>query len=666
MKMIAVLIIALSSPSLFAFSTGPDESERTSEIPDRREFPVDPDIDPCTDYFQYACGPALSKFKMREDRSRHIFSFSDSRERILDAKESYLAKLKDKDKFNEKSKQLKDYYLSCTNLDARAKEEKKVLNEAVEKMKEIKSKKEFAQYLTSQSLKGQDSHVGFTNIENLDNSKIYDFIMMPSLMASMPEPSYYKNEELMKEFKEIATEFFKLAGYKDAEKRAQWVVDFEKEYINKYPTPAERRPLWSKRAYSKKSDLLKYKNLQLGKILEKVPGKIKIRNPMDDVFKYQNKAFDKYSLDQLKTVYLFQSTEGALDAGFPDYFEKGFKFSHKYLGGSAKRPELKERCTMDVMNRFNKELDYEVYDSFFPDFPEKKFVALLEKVRASILEGLAKNKWLSNKSKASAMKKIKLARFQVVKPKTEKEWDFNPIADYSPEKYLANQEILDEKLTERNFERLPKPVDKDIWHYGPMTVNAYYDPTANKFVMLAGILQYPFYDPNLPDWVNLGAVGAVVGHELGHGVDDQGSKYDAYGNVKQWMTDKDVETFQSRGKQLVEQFNNAGHDGKLTLGENIGDLVGVTFALNAAKKTMPVDPVAREKATKEFFRQWARAWCGTMLPKREEMQLKTDPHALVWARVNEQMKHQGDFAKVYNCKKGDKLYLPPEKRVSIW
>ncbi|MEM7645474.1 MAG: M13 family metallopeptidase [Pseudomonadota bacterium] len=201
---------------------------------------------------------------------------------------------------------------------------------------------------------------------------------------------------------------------------------------------------------------------------------------------------------------------------------------------------------------------------------------------------------------------------------------------------------------------------------GPLTVNAYYSPTSNKFVMPAGILQYPFYDANLPDWVNLGAVGAVVGHELGHGVDDQGSKYDERGKVRQWMTSNDIKTFKKRGEKLIAQFDAAGHNGKLTLGENIGDLVGVTFALSAAQKVMPVDPVARERATKDFFLQYARAWCGVIRPKRVEMQLKTDPHSLVWARVNEQMKHQPEFHKVYKCKAGDKLYLPKEEQVTIW
>jgi putative endopeptidase len=662
MNSITRAMILASCALLFSCAT----STKTSKIPDRREFLVDQEVNACNDFFKHACGDAIDSFQLREDRSRHIFSFNDSSDRILEAKKTYLKNLLKQTSFNEKGQQLHDYYASCMNQDARKVEESEVLKKTVAQLNTLKTKADFVKFLTKESLAGQDSHLNYGNIENLDNSKVYDFILMPSLMASMPEKSYYQNKELISEFKSVVTDFFKIAGLDKPEERAQWVVDFETDYINHYPTPAERRPLWSARTYSKKSDLKKLNNLYLDDLLARIPNKIKIRNPMADAFKYQNKAFEKYSLDQLKSAYLYQSMAPSLDEAYPDFFKKGFAFRNKFLGGSPERSSLDERCTENTMAMFTKEIDSQLFDQFFPNFPEQKFVNLLEKVRGSIIEGLTQNKWLSAKSKANAIKKVKKAQFQVVKPKTEKEWDFNPVAKYDPQKYLGNTDILAANLTNREFERLPQPVDKSVWHMGPLTVNAYYDPTANKFVMPAGILQYPFYDPQLPDWVNLGAVGAVVGHELGHGVDDQGSKYDENGKVHQWMTSNDIQTFKKRGEKLVAQFNSAGHNGELTLGENIGDLVGVTFALSAAKKVMPLDPMAREKATKNFFLQYARAWCGVMRPKREEMQLKTDPHALVWARVNEQMKHQPDFAKVYNCKAGDKLFLPEEERITIW
>lgn len=662
MKKLSITLAVFASGLLFSCAS----MNKSSEIPDRREFPVNNDINPCNDFFQHACGPAIDSFQLREDRNRHIFSFSDSYERVLKAKKNYLKGLLSQKSFNPKSQQLHDYYASCMNQDARKAEEKEVLKKAVAKVNSFKTKKEFVNYLSGQALKGQTSHLDYTNTANLDNSDIYDFMILPSRMTSMPTKNYYENKELMAEFKSIATDFFTLAGMDKPAERAQWVVDFESEYIKNYPTPAERRPLWSKRAYSTKSQLKKYKNLRMTKFLASVPKKTKIRNPMNNVFVFQNKTFEKYSLDQLKSAYLHLAVAGELDEAYPEFFKRRFDFRHKYLGGSPKRASLDERCAQDVMARFDKEIDHELFDTVFPNFPVQKFVGLLEQVRGSIIEGLKSNKWLSKKSKKNAIKKIKKAKLQVVKPMNEVEWNFNPVATYNPKTYINNQEVLAANLTKREFVRLGKPVNKTRWWMGPLTINAWYNPEANKFVMPAGILQYPFYDPNLPDWVNLGAVGAVVGHELGHGVDDQGSKYDERGRVRQWMTTTDVKKFQKRGEKLVKQFNEAGHDGKLTLGENIGDLVGVTFAMSAAKKVMPVDPVARERATKDFYLQYARAWCGVMRPKEIEKRLKTDPHSLVWARVNEQMKHQPDFHKVYKCKAGDKLFLPKEDQVVIW
>ncbi len=665
-KVYLFVLVSIGSLLFSCVTGGNKESKKTSEIPDRREFPVDPKINACQDFFQHACAVAISRFQLRKDRSRHIFSFSDSNERLLNAKKAYLKSMKTKKSFNEKSQQVHDNYVACMDQEARKTEEQELVQKKTKKIMGFKTKKEFIDYLMNQSLLGQNSHVSFFNIENLDNSDIYDFMIMPAKMASLPEKSYYANQELMKEFMDLSTGFFKLAGLDQPEQRAKWVAQFETDLMNHYPTPAEIRPLWSKRAYSTKAYLLKYRNLQLKKIFYKVPSGIKIRNPMDKVFTFLDKSIQKYSLEHLKTVYLFQSVSGHLDEAYPEYFNGWFKFFNKYMGGPVKRSPLDERCTKSTMARFSKEIDFDLFDQFFPDFQKQRFVDLLEQVRGSIIEGLEKNKWLGKKSKASAIKKIKMAKFQVVKPKTEKQWDFNPVAKYDTKKYINNLKILQSKMQEREFKRLSEPVEKSRWHKGPLTVNAWYDPSANKFVMPAGILQYPFYDPKLPDWVNLGAVGAVVGHELGHGIDDQGSKYDETGKVRQWMTKKDLETFKKRGEKLVAQFNGAGHNGQLTLGENIGDLVGVTFSLNAAKKQMPVDPVARQRALKDFFLQYARAWCGVMRPKYAEKLLKVDPHSLIHARVNEQMKHQSDFSRVYRCKKGDKLFLPEDQRISIW
>ena len=647
------------------------EKKPNSKIPDRREFPVNKDISPCDDFFQYSCSKAISSFKLRKDRSRHIFSFSDSQERILKAKRKYLENLlkTDSKKLTQRTLQVQDYYASCVDTSSRKKEEKDVVAQTLKQVEGLKTKKQFVDYLVNRALLGQKSFFYYSNISNLDNTDIYDFFLIPRLMSTMPDRSYYKNKKLVKNFKSLAVDFFQTLGLEKPLERAQWLVEMEKYAVDNYPIPAQIRPMYSKRKYSSKKRLLAFTRLRLKPLIKKVPHQTKIRNPMEEVFIFLNdKYIPKYSLEQLKTIYLFQVLSPLMDEGYPKYFRKKFAFYHKFLGGPPKRSQLSERCAMATNERgaFSKEIDWVLFDKFFPNFPEKRFVTLVEKVRSSILKGLKKNKWLSSKSRAHAIEKIQKARLQVVRPKSEREWDFNLIAQYSKKKYIANQRLLRLKRIEKNWLQLVHPVNKDAWSYSPLTVNAYYDPEFNKFVMMGGILQYPFYDPKAPDWVNLGSVGTVVGHELGHGVDNNGAKFDATGRVRQWMTSKDIKTFKNRGKVLVAQFEKAGHDGQLTLGENIGDLTGLTFALNAAIGTFPKDLEKRQQALRDFFLQYARLWCGVMRPKEAERLLKIDEHSLIWARVNEQVKHQGDFARAYQCKPGDPLFLPKEQRLKIW
>ena len=193
-------------------------------------------------------------------------------------------------------------------------------------------------------------------------------------------------------------------------------------------------------------------------------------------------------------------------------------------------------------------------------------------------------------------------------------------------------------------------------------MNAYYSVEYNKFVLPVGILQPPFFDPKLSDEENLGGLGTVIGHEMGHSIDDQGAKFNSKGMLKSWRSADDTKEFEKRTAILVDQFGNAGHNGKLTLGENIGDNVGLTASFQAASTNPQFDSATRKK----FFLQYAHLWCSLYRPSFEEQQLKTNPHALGWARTNEQIKQQTSFKEAFQCKEGDKMVLPPEKIVHIW
>jgi len=659
-------VLAATLLAQIAAAAAPETKGPSSAIPDRREFPVNANVSPCENFYEYACSNVISSFKLRDDRSSHTFAFSDSRERILDKKKAYLNDLNEQLRtgkaLSERSKTLATVYGACMSEDGRKKEELDLVKTTLDKLDKIKTRPQFLQFLAEQREAAYHTFVDVGTTANQDNSDLYDFAFMGNLMT-LPERSYYLKPEVTGDYQKVVEKFFTTIGDKKAAEKAKTVLAMETEFAKVYPLPAEMREIYSRKSSISKADVLKkYPSFQLAKELERVPDSTNIRHFVPETYAFLEKTLAKADLNKLKTLYAYQALAPLMDDAYPEFFNTRFEFRQKHLGDSKVRPERQERCTQLVMRSFNKELDAEVLPLMFPNFPEEKFIALAESVRGAIIEGMQQNQWLTAEGKAGAIAKMKNAKLQLVKPRNDDEWYFNPTAAYAATTPLANQIALERALNGRMYKELVEKRNRDRWGMGPLTVNAYYSPSDNKFVMPIGILQYPFYDPSLPVEVNLGAVGAVIGHELGHGIDDQGAKYDDTGKLRQWMSDKDVENFKSRGRAFVEQFNGIGHNGELTLGENIGDLTGVTFAYRAA---FPDGKGDKDKK-KDFFLQYARVWCGVELPKMAEAKLKTDPHSLGWARVNQQMKNQSAFAEVFACKKTDAMVLPEDKQVKIW
>ncbi len=654
---------ALAGPALAQSSPSAAPS---SEIPDRREFPVNPNISACENFYEHACSPVISSFKLRDDRKSHTFSFSDSRERILERKKKYLkdldAQLKSNAKLSPRSATLAKVYGACMDPEARKAEELAQVKAKVEAVAALKTREAFLGYLQQQRDRAEFSFVGIGDAPNQDQPDLNDFYFATDMM-SLPERSYYLKKDVSADFSKTLEEFFTIIGDKKPKATAAAVLALETAYAKKAPLPAEMREIYSRKSSIKKAEILKkYPTFRLEGPLERVPEKTNIRHFIPETFAFVQKQLATADLDQLKALYLYQALSPIMDDAYPEFFQHDFEFRQKHLGESKVRPAREERCTQMVMNAFDKEIDAEVLPLMFPNFPEEKFIALAESVRGSIIAGVKSNTWLSEAGKKGAIEKMTKAKLQLVKPRTDEEWYFNPEVEYDIKKPLDNMVRLEAALTERMYKELTEVRNRDRWGMGPLTVNAYYSPPDNKFVMPIGILQYPFYDPSLPVEVNLGAVGAVIGHELGHGIDDQGAKYDAEGKLRQWMSDADVKNFKARGRKFVEQFNKIGHNGELTLGENIGDLTGVTFAYNAA---FP-EGKGKVEDKQKFFLQYARAWCGVELPKFTERLLKVDTHSRGWARVNEQVKNQTAFAEAFSCKKGDAMVLPNDQIVKIW
>jgi putative endopeptidase len=641
-------------------------AEPSSEIPARREFPVSPEIKPCEDFHAYVCSKAEASFKLRDDRSHHVFSFSDSSERILEFKKKFMTNIDKDTDLEPRSKQIRDFYLACMNEKAGAATEKKEVAKRVSELKAVKTPADLIQLNNKSRPEALGNLYSFFPSANLDDPKKQDVIAMANFML-LPDHKYYENPELMKDYEKLLTLFFKnaYAGLSDAEalKKAQASISLQKDFAKVYPIANIRRQRWAEKRVSTQAEFLKkYPQLQAETYFKFIPNETVVNTPIPEALDFLNTNLTKYPLEVWKDVYLAKNVEDIMDDGFPAYFKASFEFEKKYFGGPEVRSVRQERCTEQVAGYFLKELDSDVVQKIFPNFDDAKFDALAQTIRGSIVKGLENNTWLSKEGKAGAIMKIKNARLQLVRPRTDREWDFNIQRTYSARDKIANLHKYRGARWEKSLKEVKEPTNQDAWGMGPLTVNAYYSENENKFVMPIGILQYPFYDQSNLDIENLGAVGSVIGHELGHSVDDQGSKYDYEGKLKTWMPMKDIANFDERSRRMTDQFNKAGFDGKLTLGENTADLVGLTFAHQAA---FPNSKGSKEDEQK-FFVAYARTWCSVTRPDYAKLLLKTDPHAAGTARINEQVKQQAAFAEAFECKKGDKMTLPEKERVKIW
>lgn len=659
-----ICFISISCVSTDSSNTNSTEScTPSSVIPERREFPVNPAFQACDNFYQYACSKAISCFQLREDRSRHLFSFSDSAERLLVKKQQYLADLKQRKDLKSWPLSMSNNFQACMDESGRRVEEQQLVQTRLAELQGIKSREQFWTFISHKREKSQFSFIDVYSLVNLDHADQLDLTFDPGSALSLPERSYYTNPQLLNEWTQLVTLFFSTLHLDQAQQRAEAMLAFEKTLAQKYPLPEQKRQLFSQASPITRAQFLnRYPHFALTSLFDRIPKSTQIRHIFAESLEFVDHSLKTVSLDTLKDIYLYQSLSSYMDDAYPEFFAKKFAFEKTFLGGSEKRRERAERCAMGVAQNFNMELDATLIEELFPDFEVQKFERLVEKVRLAMVAQLEDIQWLSRKGKSGALHKLKTVKMKLVKPKTPREWDLQTWAAYNPKTPIANDFLHQQLHLDKMFLELSQKRNVEKWHMGPLTVNAYYDRSTNTFNMPLGILQYPFYDATLPEHWNMGAVGMVVGHEVGHAFDDVGSKFDSSGALKPWMSKEDLATFKALSSRLVAQYDAVGHNGDLTLGENIADVTGLAFAYAAA---FPKGEGSREHK-QEFFLQYARAWCGVARPAEYERRLKLDPHAQSEVRTNEPLKHQAGFYEAFGCQTQDKMFLPQKDRVKIW
>jgi len=356
---------------------------------------------------------------------------------------------------------------------------------------------------------------------------------------------------------------------------------------------------------------------------------------------------------------------------------ESFNFNQGYLAGVKKMRPRWKRVLATTDNLMGEAIGQLYVDEHFPPHAKQKAVEMVENIKLAFAERIKQLDWMSDSTKEMALKKLGTFTVKIGYPE---QWiDYSSLeVDKDPEtssyyKNFVNAQVFESK---RQIAKLGKPVDRSEWHMRPQTVNAYYNPPLNEIVFPAAILQPPFYDFRADDAVNYGGIGAVIGHEISHGFDDQGSKYDAEGNLKNWFTESDLSRFQEKGKGLASQFDKYEPlpdifvQGQFTLGENIGDLGGVTAAFEGLQrfyrengKPGMIDGFTPEQ---RFFISWATVWRVKYRDETLTRQVKTDPHSPGMYRANGPLTNFTPFYEAFNVSEGDKMFRPETERVKIW
>jgi putative endopeptidase len=387
-------------------------------------------------------------------------------------------------------------------------------------------------------------------------------------------------------------------------------------------------------------------------------------------------ALDSLPLEQWKTWMTWNVIRRYADVLSKDFVDADFAFSGRTLQGVQEiRPRWK-RAIQEMNGRGPGGLGFAVgrmyVERYFPPAAKARMETLVANLIAAYRQSLTNLDWMSPETKQRAL--AKLAKFTPKIGYPDKWWDYSTL-EIRRDDLVGNVRRMAEFGYDWQLSRLGKPVDRSEWGMTPQTVNAYYNPSMNEVVFPAAILQPPFFNMAADDAVNYGGIGAVIGHEIGHGFDDQGSKYDGDGNLTSWWTPQDRAEFEKRTKMLIDQYNQfeplpGQHvNGALTIGENIGDLGGLSIAYKAyhlalgGKEAPVIDGLTGDQ---RFFLGWAQVWRGKMRDQALLNQLKTNPHSPAEFRANGTVRNVPAFYTAFDVKPGDKMYLPPDQRVKIW
>ncbi|MES2426622.1 MAG: M13 family metallopeptidase [Bacteroidota bacterium] len=499
--------------------------------------------------------------------------------------------------------------------------------------------------------------------------------------TSLPDRDYYlKNDartvKIQNAYKQYIVNLFSLTGTdtKEAVKNADVIFGIEAKLAKAQLSRVELRD--PNKSYNKLSvvdfkKLTPHFNWVKLMVDMKTPGQDSVIVGQPDFFKFEDDLVGSTTVDDWKTYLSWGILKGSAGSLSSPFVRASFDFSSVLSGQKVQTPR-NERMSSLIDGSMGELLGQLYVEKYFKPAAKTYMINLVNNLKGVLGDRIKRLDWMSDETKAKALKK--LAAFSVKIGYADK-WEEYKGLVIERNDYAGNLRRIGQWRYNFNVSQLGKPVDKHRFNMTPPTVNANYSPNKNEITFPAGILQFPFFDFNADDAVNYGGIGAVIGHEMTHGFDDQGRQYDADGSLHDWWTKADADKFKSRADKVVEQYNtytvnDTLHvNGRLTLGENLADLGGVNIAYEAFKKTaqgksnVKIDGFTPDQ---RFFLSFAQVWRGAARPETAAQLVLVDPHSPGQYRAYGASINMDAWYKAFNVQPGDKLYKKPEDRIKVW
>ena len=643
---------------------------------------IDQSVRPQDDLFRFMNGKWLKESKIPEDRASDGAFYWLYEQAEKQVKQIILDQAASKAAAGSNAQKIGDLYNSFMDEDGIEKLGLSPIADDLAKAADIKTVDDFLKTLGGFEARGLSGlFYTYVSTDNKDSTKNIVYLGQSGL--SLPDEAYYREDEykqIRQEFLKHVAKMFELAQLENPSQSAQEVLEIETQLAAYHWDQVKDRDAeatYNKKSFAELKQLAANFNWPLWISASNTPAavldQVIVRQP--SYFEGLSKLMAAFDLPKWRSWLIWHVLSGASPYLSSNFVNENFHFYGTTLSGIPKLKDRWKRGVGLVEGALGEAVGQIYVERHFGEIAKTKMVELVANLikayRVSI-EGLS---WMSQETKERAY--IKLEKFTPKIGYPDKWRDYSAL-EIKAGDLIGNLAQIAKYSQDYEYNKIGKPVDKSEWYMTPQTVNAYYNPGMNEIVFPAAILQPPFFDVAADDYAaNYGGIGAVIGHEIGHGFDDQGSKYDGDGNLVNWWSDIDRKEFEKRTKKLIDQYDQLSPaaapdvkvNGALTVGENIGDLGGLTIAYKAYEislngKQPPV--IDGYSGAQRFFMGWAQSWRGKYRAEEVRRRIATDPHSPDEFRCNQIVSNLDEFYQAFTVSENDKHFMNSEERVRIW